>query len=331
MKPVIDPNTQSLDDRFVNAPEIILCDHMPPPEDIRISVQGKFIPFKNSIIDLFDKAGISYADKKFVSDHYLYLDDFNVEIDLKNNYFIISSSQFLSKDVTPNLSGDIKYKFSFMSNKCRSHRKLCATVIANMFNTDDICYSYLDQPNDFLVSELLFGTEYDFDKSKCLSEKFFFKDGFRNKTNYGAAQPGSSNTGVAYEFMRDKLFSNAATSIITEPCFFERGPMLTEKTLMAIYSGHFMIWPGAWDLPDTAKRMGLDIFDDIIDHSYQHIEHPGKRVVEAFVRNKDFLEDIDKQIEYRSKNLHRILNNINIVRDLAQLKSNMASLNINTR
>ena len=104
--------------------------------------------------------------------------------------------------------------------------------------------------------------------------------------------------------------------------------MFTEKTMMSIYSGHFLIWPGMHKAAETFKKLGFDVFDDIIDHSYQYIEHPGKRIVEAFLRNFEFLNDIKLQASYRHKFKDRLNHNLNLARDPARMSEAMLDLTL---
>lgn len=317
----INPGTNFLNLEFKNNDIIYLNDHMPYSQEIRISIKGVDCYFKNTIIDLFEQKNINYENKKIISDHYLIFEDFkNFNIDVNSNIFIKMANMFFN-GVGHLVPDEVKYKFTFMSNKARHHRTLCATVIANLFDKNDISYSYNSGLNDSLISsELLLKTDYNFDTEKILPDQWYdFKSGGKLPDGYGS-------TSERFVFLWETMYKNSATSIITEPCFFERGNIITEKTLMSIYSNHFMIWPGAWKLPETVKKLGIDVFDDVIDHSYQYIEHPGKRVVEAFLRNKPFLDNIELQQKNRDKCRDRLQHNLNLVRDLPTLKKYLSQL-----
>ena len=325
--PIITPFTEKLDNTFKDSNTIYLNDTTPYPTDIRIDIDGEKQYFKNTIIDLFKNNNIDYQNKNFISDHYLIFEDFkNFKIDVDSNIFIKNANQFCN-ELELLIPDKIKYKFTFMSNKARHHRTLCATIIANLFDVNDINYSYNSGVNDSLISlELLLNTNYNFDIEKILPDRWYnFESG--PKLDYGARKYNKQNSKM-FGFLWSNMYKNSATSIITEPCFFERGNMITEKTLMAIYSSHFMIWSGAWKLPETIKKLGIDIFDEVIDHSYQYIEHPGKRVVESFLRNQQFLNDIELQEKTREKYIDRLQNNLNLIRDIPRIKKNLNKLNV---
>ena len=325
---IINPDTIFLNSEFKNNDTIYLNDHMPYPQEIRININGVDCFFKNTIIDLFEQQNINYENKTFISDHYLIFEDFkNFNVDINSNVFV-KHLDILFNGVSHFIPDDIKYKFTFMSNKARYHRTLCATVIANLFDKNDINYSYNSGLNDSLISsELLLETDYNFDTEKILPDHWYdFKSG--KKLSIGVRDLETRSSYEMFVFLWEKMYKNSATSIITEPCFFERGNMITEKTAMSIYSSHFMIWPGAWKLPETVEKLGIDVFNDVIDHSYQYITHPGKRVVEAFLKNKSFLDDIQLQQKTREKYIDRLQNNLNLIRDIPRIKKNLNKLNV---
>ena len=329
IRPTITSFTESLNDIIEKSDTIWLVDHMPYVSEIRISIQGKNTYFKNTIIDLFDCAKFEYQDKTFISDHYLIFEDFKkFKIDVDANIFVKNAELFFNGS-TYKLENKVLNHFTFISNKSRYHRILCSTVIANLFN-NNIAYSYNSTMKDSVIStELLLNTEYTIDPARTLPDSWIpsgttdkvFDNAWGGVVNYGF------NNRIAFDSLYDKLYKNSATSIITEPCFFENGNMLTEKTLMSIYAMHFLIWPGAWKMAETAEKLGIDVFNDVIDHSYQYIKHPGKRVVEAFLRNKQFLDNMELQQKTREKCLGRLYNNLNLIRNIPKIKTNLQSLN----
>jgi hypothetical protein len=327
--PAITSHTTVLDETHRTSPVIYLRDHMPPSDEPRISIKGIPQYFKNTIVGLFEQENIDYQNKTFISNHYLIFEDFkNFCIDVENNIFIQSSQQFLSglDALDTCVEQDILHSFSFMSNKQRPHRILCSSIISNLFS--NAVYSYNSGPNDTVIaSELTINTAWNIDTTRHLSDNWVITGPNQIKTDCSGVTNYGKNNQTNFNFLYDKLFKNSATSIITEPCFFEKGNMLTEKTLMSIYSGHFMIWPGAWKLPETAEKLGIDVFNDIIDHSYQYIEHPGERVMQAFLKNKEFLNDMALQQKTKNQNLKRLQNNLNLVRNVQQLRENLKNLN----
>ena len=76
--------------------------------------------------------------------------------------------------------------------------------------------------------------------------------------------------------------------------YYEREAMITEKTIMALYSGTLPLWIGGWRLPDVMRDLGFDVFDDIIDHSYSTLSDCQQRLDQAIVRNLHLLTDFER-------------------------------------
>jgi hypothetical protein len=316
--PVINPGTTVLDRRFADNKIILVCDHMPMVKSIHLNCQNEHRFFQNTIIDLFDESGIDYKEKIFVFDSYMCFDDFSIKQSIFTNRWLFDYAvqEFLRE--LPNWNTVPKItptkKLSAIMNKVRPNRLILSTVLANMFDLDEIAYSFnLDGATspDVVIDELLLNCKYNFTTTKLLPEKWFGVKQF------------NTNVGVFVEFLYREIFSLATVSIITEPTFFENGTHLSEKTLMSVYAGHFMIWVGSYKAAECAKKLGLDIFEDIIDHSYQYIEHPGKRSVEAILRNIDLLTNLDLQVDLRNKMYQRLDDNLKLMRDIDKLNDNM--------
>lgn len=61
--------------------------------------------------------------------------------------------------------------------------------------------------------------------------------------------------------------------------------------------------------------LGLDVFDDIIDHSYDTEPVPVRRLTQAINLNKDLLSDADKVKKLWKESTHRFVKNNEILRD----------------
>lgn len=67
------------------------------------------------------------------------------------------------------------------------------------------------------------------------------------------------------------------TSNQTDPGSF-RSKFLTEKTFKAFAMGQIPIWFAVPGLVSLVRRLGFDMFDDIVDHSYDAIQDPNLRM-----------------------------------------------------
>jgi len=92
---------------------------------------------------------------------------------------------------------------------------------------------------------------------------------------------------------------------------------ITEKTFRSFLIGMIPVVYGAVGTIQTLRDIGYDVFDDIIDHSYDQIEHYQKRmnavVMECDRLNKNIQEVKDfylKNQERFRKNQNHLMNSI---------------------
>jgi hypothetical protein len=308
--PLIHPGTATLGQQFADSRIILVKDHMPHPLCVLMSKNGNQCYIKNTILDLFSQASIDIKQKTFVLDSYMCLDD--IPDAVFTNKFLIDTADSFS-NILPDwkLPNSIPTKkLSAMMNKMRPNRILLSMLLSNLFNLNEIEYSSTDysNSNDWLT-ELLILTDYN-NYNKTLLPKRWVDPNYNIKSQ-------------ALHFkmtLYPEIFKSAAVSLLTEPTFYELGCHISEKTVMAIYSGHMMIWVGGWKSAEMAAKLGLDVFEDVIDHSYQYIEHPTKRSIEAVLRNLDLLNNLDYQIELKQRFSKRFDDNLKLIRDIKKIE-----------
>jgi hypothetical protein len=125
---------------------------------------------------------------------------------------------------------------------------------------------------------------------------------------------GSFPNARTYQALLQKtVFEPSCISLITEPVYYERETIVTEKTLMAMYAGTIPVWVGGWRIADYLKQAGFDTFDDIVDHSYQDLADPSDRCRKAIELNLDLLRyfDLTKQINWECRD--RLKKNIELL------------------
>lgn len=162
--------------------------------------------------------------------------------------------------------------FNFMINKERPHRIQLLRMIENAQLTN-FTYSlpWLHNPYTSLKpTNYMIGTEIQLANSIRFGNT-------RNSTNYK-------------QLLQKNVFETSCISLITEPTYIEKEAQLSEKTIMAIYGGTIPIYVGGWRSADSLRIMGFDVFDDIVDHSYETLEDPWERVTKAFALNIDLLK-----------------------------------------
>ena len=231
-----------------------------------------------------------------VFDHVLRHDD-----ELKD-YNLIYFPSFLAREnmefLQQNIVPDWKEKthiFNFMINKPRPHRKFLLELIRR-FELDNFCHSlaWRSNPvNDISVTDLKFGNEVVLD--------------------YGIKNGHYKNARTYQLLLQKTIFEPTCVSLITEPAFYERETIVTEKTLMAIYGGTMPIWVGGWRIADYMCEQGFDVFADIVDHSYQTLSDPWDRCAQAIQLNQKILKDPSLIKSFVSQHQDRLIKNVELL------------------
>lgn len=165
------------------------------------------------------------------------------------------------------------HAFNFIINKPRPHRLLLLELI-DQYKLFNYCHSLCWQSavGTVPVTDFRIGDEIVLDQ------------GFRNR-HY-------PNATTYQQLLQAQVFEPTAVSLITEPAYYERETIITEKTLMAIYGGTVPVWVGGWRIADYMRDQGFDVFDDLVDHSYQSLADPAERVQQAVRRNQHLLTQL---------------------------------------
>ncbi len=86
-------------------------------------------------------------------------------------------------------------------------------------------------------------------------------------------------------------YQNTFVEIIGETSCTESCFLITEKTQNCFYGCSFPIWISSKGTVAHLRSLGLDVFDDVIDHSYDDIENPIERIYQAVNDNLLILTD----------------------------------------
>jgi hypothetical protein len=127
-----------------------------------------------------------------------------------------------------------------------------------------------------------------------------------------------SSDRVASNYNRNLLpvFEKIAVEIITGTMFFEKTPVLSEKEVQSVYAKNFPIYiNGPGIVREIRKFMQIDMFDDIIDHSYDEIEDHFERMAAAIDRNEHLLNGSTNIRELWNDNRKRFEQNCQIMDD----------------
>ena len=120
------------------------------------------------------------------------------------------------------------------------------------------------------------------------------------------------------------LFSSSTVEIINETILINRTGIITEKYLNSVYGLNFPIILNMSGVVKHLKSLGLDMFDDIVDHGYDEITDHYTRMVTAIQSNKRLLEDRQLTIDSWNKCQDRFRANINIIESMYENKERLA-------
>lgn len=110
------------------------------------------------------------------------------------------------------------------------------------------------------------------------------------KMDQGIRSGSHKNSSNYRVHLQKSVFERSCVSLITEPVFYERETIITEKTVMSIWGGTLPIWVGGWRCADIMEQFGFDVFKDLVDHSYQDLCDPMDRCRQAINRNRHLLD-----------------------------------------
>jgi hypothetical protein len=94
-----------------------------------------------------------------------------------------------------------------------------------------------------------------------------------------------------FDFGLRPLYYNSLIEIVNETVFFNRVIAISEKTLNSIYGYNLPIILAAPGTIEHLRQFGFDMFDDVIDHSYDAIINPLERICSAIDSNSKLLSD----------------------------------------
>jgi len=126
---------------------------------------------------------------------------------------------------------------------------------------------------------------------------------------------GAVKNSVIYQnYLRKNVYEPSYISLITEPSWHLSSTFITEKTVFAFEAQTIPLWVGGYRQAHYLKQIGFDVFDDIVNHDYQELMRPNKRIQMAIEFNLDLLRDINFLKDFYNKNINRFENNRKLIR-----------------
>lgn len=262
--------------------------------------------------DLLNNSECDAREHLVVFDHVVQHDDSLKDFDLVcMPLFLIGSAQQFNQQGINVFWGNKTHTFNFMINKPRLHRELLLVLISHFGLSNyvhSLCWKQVTVSQDLgPYTDLLQNTTITVPPRQWLL-------GQENLLDRGLQYGHVTNSENYQQFLQQNVFEPSLVSLITEPAFRERETIVTEKTIMALLGGTLPIWVGGWRIAGYMQSLGFDVFNDVVDHSYQDLADPWDRCYHAVARNLILLQDPDQAQTFFQNNQHRFQHNLDLVR-----------------
>lgn len=270
----------------------------------------------DSIVDKTDNVAIkelrnfceSHPEQNFI----LFSPHFNLkkQLDIPNLYSDAIMPTLLTERYRRCEKKEISNRFVSLCNETKLHKVLTISYLLskNYGKNGDFTFNFnhelLAQPSSYINLGTMpdklrssFSKGYEVFKNKDFNildiEPLHDKDTLNPAENY--------NNIISY------VYENCAVEIVTGTVFFESSPVLSEdKEIQSVYSKNFPIFlNGVGMVSEMKKFFDIDVFEDIIDHSYDNIENHFERLAAAIDRNENLLNGSMNIKELWFDNRHR--------------------------
>jgi hypothetical protein len=278
----------------------------------------------NSSIDNLSMLFDLYPDKKFI----ILTSLENLEQCIKrDNLFIvpwggdITNQELEYKAMSPVLEKNLDSTSTYLSlnRGMRLHRALSVFLQHGLKTAEHGLVSAMFKDEfheaEVLEGKQLFSSEQNLIYNLVATGYYNFKNSSILLTESPDIYPTQGNDNVSN--FKNKLaihYRNTFVELVSETSYFEKCFLLTEKTLNSIYGCSFPILLSSKGTVDFLRNMGMDTFDDIVDHTYDQIDDPIERMYSAIKNNIVLLTDNQRTKELWSNNRARFEKNINFAK-----------------
>jgi hypothetical protein len=255
-----------------------------------------------------------YHDKKFI----LFTSLENLESYIQNENVIVipwggdivnHQKEYILLDPVTNKNFDSKTTFLSLNRNPRSHRAMLVSLLYKFEIQDHglISCMFKDQFEDlFEFTKWQTGKQAEFEEGYAI----FKQTQLSINDDYKIYSVGENDNVGNFKNKLTPYYQNTFVEIITETSYTEKCYNLTEKTLNSIYGCCFPILLCSAGSVDFLRSMGMDMFDDVVDHSYDSIEDPTDRLYKAVTDNLELLTNNQKTKELWQTHRHRFADNV---------------------
>mgnify|MGYP003651313602 CR=1 FL=1 len=283
----------------------------------------------NSLTDLLLKID---TPKYIVNDHFSFIKIPNLLIHTIPRFLgaVTERNFFQQLPVIDAITPTNDTIFNFIINKKQINRFLCIKLV-EFFKLSNFNYTWSGVDNHFDMSGIIkeldaLGNNAPFDENTRfkiltpinLEPKFF--DSKKSKIIANTCVHDYGGNKWTWNNGLNNVFGQSAVSLITESLRYQKGAVFTEKTAYSVMGLTFPIWIGGYQQAQAFEKIGFDVFNDIVDHSYQHYDTLIERCYYAFEKNLQLLTDQNYTYNLRNLCMDRLKNNFELLRNFQTQK-----------
>ena len=258
----------------------------------------------NAGINLLEELAQRNLDKIFIV--FTSLEHAELELTSSNNIQIVPWGGDITNQsnsyptINPVLDKNFKSTHTFISlnRHARSHRVVALSYLFGQgYNQHgDISYLYQHPESEFLdyISWQFDECHTDIKQAlvagykKINQNQLLITDAYEIYTN----NITFDNVSNFNNKLRNR-YQHSFIEVVSESSFESPSFMITEKFLNSVYGCNFPILLSGVGAVEHLRQVGFDMFDDVVDHSYDNIDNPIDRVVAAIESNRRLLVDSD--------------------------------------
>lgn len=174
-----------------------------------------------------------------------------------------------------------KYKLSCLNGTPWEHRKLMYLELSQKSYFNDIVFTFGNRPEyNRFICELRLTLEEKERISSLPSDVIFLDTDASCGIDVGTSHPA---------------YTECYVNLVTETNVYENTPMLSEKAFKPILAGQLFILLAGPGAVKFLRDIGIDTFDDIIDHSYDNTIDTRSRIQQISLQLDQINQlDLDK-------------------------------------
>jgi len=201
----------------------------------------------------------------------------------------------------------------------RNHRTylvsaLCAHELRKMGYT-----SYLGFDNDSASADLNKVIKYDWEQDEHyeLTNLGYaeFQYMFNHKQDEYEIYPNSANDNVTnYNQLLLSRYHDSFVEFVSDTSYNEASFNITEKLSHSVFAMNFPLIVSSPGYVNCLRELGMDMFDDVINHSYDLELNKTKRIHKLITDNLELLST-DKSISLHTQYKNRLMSNIDFIQN----------------